>query len=115
MEGRQKKHLSYLQKWVNSANAKLGSTFQFSLILSSLECSLKEYHTAESVTMFDETPLAMAVKQECHTNDDASGLNSTSVDDLPLPFNESLDCHLMELRKSLRSKTDDKDFVRILK
>ncbi|ODM99684.1 Cytoplasmic tRNA 2-thiolation protein 2 [Orchesella cincta] len=118
VEGRQKKHLHSLLSWTK--HAEKCSDCQFPLLASCVEMSVKEYHKEGDGSMSNKTPIVVKLTEEGVANCPQSQLDEpeiqiSNVDNLGLPFNESLDHHLMELRKSLKGKTEDKDFLTVLK
>ncbi|CAL8088043.1 unnamed protein product [Orchesella dallaii] len=114
VEGRQKKHLQSLLNWTK--HAEKSGTSQFPLFASCVEVSLKEYHSENDGSMSNKTPLVIKLTEEGILSQESEPeVQISSVNSVSLPFNESLDHHLMELRKSLKGKTEDKDFLAVSK
>ncbi len=81
--------------------------------------SLKEYNESSGtddavVVKLNSTDEISDSSQESG-DDNVDKLKSSDIDGLALPFNNVFDNLLSELRKSLKTKTEDKDFLHILK
>lgn len=122
VEGRQRKHLEALNQWTNYAS-DLSNGVIFPLLATGIEMALKEFYDIETghTILRDEAHLLVRLNgrgsNECPPAEHGpiKDLSLQPAETLKLPFNETLDEHFMELRKSLKTKTEDKDFAAILK
>lgn len=119
MEGRQKQHLHSLLRWTRYATEVSGG-IQFPLLTSCLEMSLKEYNESSGnddvvVVKLSSNTEASSGSNPVSEDDIVDKLKRSDIDELALPFNSVFDNQLSEIRKSFKTKTEDKDFLNILK
>lgn len=112
--GRQKQHLESLLRWTKYATESSNGT-SWPLLTASIETSLnrsqKDGKNARVVQLVENE----AVQVEPDFKDTSCILETNRIDPLNLPFDDRLDAELWDLRKSLKTKTEDKDFLGILK
>lgn len=120
MEGRQKQHLMGLQNWTSYASSVTQGA-SFPLLTSCVEMSLLEYGSRDDAgSLVIKLGDPSSAKEHSELDQDGANekmkqLTCQSISELSLPFNQDLDKELANLRKSLESKSEDKDFVAVLK